>query len=932
MTAKYEYEPAQIEPKWQKVWEDQNLYHVGGDTDGKDGDDNGNAASKDATSANDDNNNNAAVNNDPKSESGVRQKNSKQKSKEKGTKYVLEMFPYPSGDLHMGHVRNYTIGDVYARYLHMQGFEVLHPIGWDAFGLPAENAAIKHNTQPAKWTFENIATQEASFKRMGLSYDWSRKLVTATPEYYRWGQWFFIQMYKRGLAYRKANPVNWCPDCKTVLANEQVEQGTCWRCHSVVEHRELDQWYLKITDYAQELLDDLDKLPGWPERVKQMQANWIGRSEGAHVDFTLCDAAGNPTDQKITVFTTRPDTLFGCSFFLLAPEHKLVPELVAGTEYREACEQVKRIAESATALERTSGSKDKNGAFTGRYVINPVNGDKVPIWVADYVLTDYGTGAVMAVPSGDQRDFEFARKYDLPIIPVVMPKNDPLYEKLAGTKERIVSDVNWECARDEAGIMVQSGQFTGLSGGKDSEGAAAVIDWLEKHDCGKKTVNFRLRDWLVSRQRYWGNPIPIIYCDKCGIVCEREENLPVMLPTDVDIAAGQSLKDSQEFYECTCPVCGGKAHRETDTMDTFTCSSWYFLRYTDAHNEQLPFDKNAAERFMPVDQYIGGIEHAILHLLYARFWTKVARDLGLIDIDEPFTNLLTQGMVKDKNGETMSKSKGNVISPEEMEAAYGIDAVRTYIMFMAPPDKDLQWDEDGLAGISRYLRRVWGQVWQLCEGTVGAGAGDGAVVGADGAAGAADGGAAVEGAGAGDGAVDADTIADSASEKDVQEKTEQLIRQMNASIKKMGEDIERFNFNTAISAHMELANATSAYLNLPTEKRDMELSKKLACTLVVLLSPYAPHWAEELWHEACGKKSSVYTESWPAYDESALVESVIERAVIIGGKVRAHIETPADANEDTIVSAALEAVSERLEGKTVRKTIVADNVVNIVAN
>ena len=924
MTAKYEYEPAQIEPKWQKVWEDQNLYHVGDDSGG---DDNGNAASKDSTNSADSSNNTSA-NNDAQSECGVRQKKSKQKSKEKGTKYVLEMFPYPSGDLHMGHVRNYTIGDVYARYLHMQGFEVLHPIGWDAFGLPAENAAIKHNTQPAKWTFENIATQEASFKRMGLSYDWSRKLVTATPEYYRWGQWFFIQMYKRGLAYRKANPVNWCPDCKTVLANEQVEQGTCWRCHSVVEHRELDQWYLKITDYAQELLDDLDKLPGWPDRVKQMQANWIGRSEGAHVDFTLCDAAGNPTDQKITVFTTRPDTLFGCSFFLLAPEHKLVPELVAGTEYREACEQVKRIAESATALERTSGSKDKNGAFTGRYVINPVNGDKVPIWVADYVLTDYGTGAVMAVPSGDQRDFEFARKYDLPIIPVVVPKNDPLYEKLAGKKERIVSDVDWECARDEAGIMVQSGQFTGLSGGKNSEGAAAVIDWLEKHHCGKKTVNFRLRDWLVSRQRYWGNPIPIIYCDKCGIVCEREENLPVMLPTDVDIAAGQSLKDSKEFYECTCPVCGGKAHRETDTMDTFTCSSWYFLRYTDAHNEQLPFDKNAAERFMPVDQYIGGIEHAILHLLYARFWTKVARDLGLIDIDEPFTNLLTQGMVKDKNGETMSKSKGNVISPEEMEAAYGIDAVRTYIMFMAPPDKDLQWDEDGLAGISRYLRRVWGQVWQLCEGTVGAGAGDGAVVGADGAAGAADGGAAVEGAGA----VDADTIADSASEKDVQEKTEQLIRQMNASIKKMGEDIERFNFNTAISAHMELANATSAYLNLPIEKRDMELSKKLACTLVVLLSPYAPHWAEELWHEACGKKSSVYTESWPVYDESALVESVIERAVIIGGKVRAHIETPADASEDTIVSAALEAVSERLEGKTVRKTIVADNVVNIVAN
>ncbi|MGI6031915.1 MAG: leucine--tRNA ligase [Coriobacteriales bacterium] len=833
------YNPQEIEPKWQKIWADEKLFKL-----------------------------------DPASK--------------RPAKYVLEMFPYPSGDIHMGHVRNYTIGDVYARYLHMKGCDVLHPIGWDAFGLPAENAAIKHKSHPAKWTFGNIDTQCASFKRMGLSYDWDCTVITCKEDYYRWGQWFFLKMYEKGLAYRKSNPVNWCPSCKTVLANEQVEQGLCWRCHSVVERKELDQWYLKITDYAEELLDDLDKLPGWPERVKQMQANWIGRSEGAHVDFTLCDEAGEPTDTKITVFTTRPDTLFGCTFFLLAPEHPMVNELISGTEYEQACREVIAIAEKATAVERTMGDREKHGAFTGRYVVNPVNNEKVPVWIADYVLTDYGTGAVMAVPSGDQRDFEFAKKYGLSIPPVVVPEDDALFERLKDEKTRVVDNVDWPEAYDGPGTMVQSGEFTGMQGGKDSEGAKAVISWLEKKGCGEGTVNFRLRDWLISRQRYWGNPIPMIYCDKCGIVPVPEEDLPVVLPQDVDIAAGETLKDNKDFYECTCPKCGGPAHRETDTMDTFTCSSWYFMRYTDPHNSTAPFDSDKVNRFMPVDQYIGGIEHAILHLLYARFWTKVARDLGMVDFDEPFTNLLCQGMVKDEHGETMSKSKGNVVSPEDVIAKYGVDAARAYILFMAPPDKDLQWDDRGCAAMEKFLRRVWGQVWTLSdEGGTGAG-GDKAA--------------------------------------------ENLNRKLHQTIKKVTEDIERFNFNTALAAIMELANATADYLKLDASKRDSALCKQVAETLVLLLAPYAPHWADELWTAALGHEKSAYCEDWPQYDEAQAAEDEVERAVMIGGKVRAHIITAADAPEDEIVEAALAAVADRLEGKTVRKTIVAPTVVNVVAN
>ena len=833
------YDPHAIEPKWQKIWADEELFKL-----------------------------------DEKSE--------------RPAKYVLEMFPYPSGDIHMGHVRNYTIGDVYARYLHMKGYDVLHPIGWDAFGLPAENAAIKRRSHPAKWTFSNIDTQRESFKRMGLSYDWDRTVVTCKEDYYKWGQWFFLKMYEKGLAYRKSNPVNWCPDCKTVLANEQVEQGTCWRCHSVVERRELDQWYLKITDYAQELLDDLEKLPGWPDRVKQMQANWIGRSEGAEVKFPLCDAFGEPTEETITVFTTRPDTLFGCTFFLLAPEHKLVDTLVAGSEYEDAVREVQKIAEASTAVERTMGDREKHGAFTGRYVVNPINGMKVPIWIADYVLTDYGTGAVMAVPSGDQRDFEFARKYGLDIPPVIVTADDPLFEQLKNVTTREVTDVEWPEAFAGDGIMVQSGEFTGMPGGKDSEGSRAVIEWLEQHECGASCINFRLRDWLISRQRYWGNPIPMIYCDECGLVPVPEEDLPVELPMDVDIASGETLKDSKEFYECTCPKCGKPAHRETDTMDTFTCSSWYYLRYTDPHNADAPFASDKANRFMPVDQYIGGIEHAILHLLYSRFWTKVARDIGIVGFDEPFTNLLCQGMVKDANGETMSKSKGNVISPDTVIEQFGVDAARAYILFMAPPDKDLQWDDKGCAAMERFLKRVWGQIWSLVQD---------------------------------------EATGDTSGEASVK-----VNRIMHQSIKKATVDIERFNFNTALSAIMELSNATADYLKFDEGERSRELCNELATNIVLMLAPYAPHWADELWTSALGNEGSAYTQAWPQFDEAQAAEDEIERAVMIGGKVRARITTPADASEDEIVSAALEAVADRIEGKTVRKTIVAPTVVNVVAN
>ena len=850
MTSKYD--PHAIETKWQDAWDAEGLYSVVEDAD-------------------------------------------------KPKKYVLEMFPYPSGDIHMGHVRNYTIGDVVARAATMRGFNVLHPIGWDAFGLPAENAAIKNGTHPATWTYANIEKQAASFRRMGFSYDPDRMVRTCDVDYYRWGQWIFLKMWERGLVERKSSPVNWCPCCKTVLANEQVVgDGVCWRCKTRVEKRELEQWFLKITDYADELLDDLEGLTGWPERVKAMQANWIGRSHGAEVEFGLVDDSGEEGEEgeggaeRVTVFTTRPDTLFGCSFFLLAPEHPLVRKLVAGTEYEAGVMSIVDIASRETAVDRSSGETPKVGAFTGRFVVNPVNGEQVPVWVANYVLMDYGTGAVMAVPSGDQRDFDFARKYGLPVPPVVIADDDPALEELAGVQERLSEDVSWDAAYAGPGVIVQSGEFTGLRGGKDSEGMKAVTGWLEERGLGRFAVNYRLRDWLISRQRYWGNPIPAVHCPTCGLVPVPEDQLPVVLPMNVDITKGETLADHPDFYETTCPKCGGAAKRETDTMDTFTCSSWYYLRYCDARNGDAAFAREKADYWMPVDQYIGGIEHAILHLLYSRFYTKVLRDLGMVGFDEPFTNLLTQGMVK-LDGATMSKSKGNVVAPEDMIAKYGADTLRAYILFMAPPDKDLDWSYEGLDGMWRFLCRAWRLVDEIAEETA-AGCG----VAASGGSG---------------------------------EKT--LRAAMHRSIGRVTEDFERFQFNTAISAVMELVNAGMDYRrDTAAGTRDLALLREVAETVTQLLSPIAPHMGEELWRVVLGHSGSVHRSQWPAFDPSAVVMDEIEIPVQVNGRVRDRLVVPTDIDEESLKAAALASpkVAAQLEGLTVRKVLVVPGkLVNVVA-
>ncbi len=824
-------------------------------------------------------------------------------------KYVLEMFPYPSGDIHMGHVSNYTYGDVVARYSTMRGFDVLHPMGWDAFGLPAENAAIKHHSHPATWTYQNIDTQRASFKRMGFSYDWDRTVVACDPEYYRWGQWIFLKFWERGLVERRNSPVNWCPDCGTVLANEQVIEGRCWRCDSEVEKRDLTQWYYKITDYAQELLDDLDQLEGWPERVKQQQANWIGRSEGANVDFILCDAEGNApaepgADDIITVFTTRADTLFGCSFFVLAPEYAGLDALVAGTDYEAPVRELVEASKKVSAVERAMGDREKHGVFTGRYVVNPINDELVPVWVADYVVADYGTGAVMAVPCGDQRDFEFARKYDLPIIPIILGEDDPLFPQLKDEQGRVVTEVDWPEAYAAEGILVQSGPYTGLVGGKHSPGEEAVVAALEEMGRGRRTVEFRLRDWLISRQRYWGNPIPAVHCPTCGVVPVPVDQLPVRLPEDIDLAAGETLATHEGFVNTTCPVCGAPAKRETDTMDTFTCSSWYYMRYTDPHNDQAPFDPAKANGWMPVDQYIGGIEHAILHLLYSRFFTKVLRDCGLLDFDEPFTNLLCQGMVLDANGEVMSKSKGNVVSPEEMIRDYGADSVRAAMLFMGPPDKEKLWNEDGLAGMAKFLNRLWRQVNDLA------------------------------------GAAGEDTLFEAAPDPEAAVKVAQkLMRERHRVVGKVSDDFDRNNFNTAIAAIMELSNVTGEYLRaFSPEARGacpdhQALDAEVAATLVKLMAPIAPHWAEELWQTVLGHPdSSVHSQPWPEYDPEAAKADEVELAVQVNGKVKAKITVAADASEEAIREEALAAVARALEGKDVKKVVVvAGRLVNVVA-
>ena len=840
------YDAQTIEEKWVKSWEEQNLF---------------------------------AVDTDPS----------------KPKKYILEMFPYPSGDLHMGHARNYTIGDAMARQARMRGYDVLHPIGFDAFGLPAENAAIKHNTQAAAWTYKNMDQALATMKRMGFSYDMDRLVKTCSPDYYRWGQWIFEKLWERGLVYRKKNPVNWCPKCGTVLANEQVTEGRCWRCDTEVEKRDLEQWYIKITAYAQELLDDLEKLPGWPERVKQMQANWIGRSEGAEVDFTLCDEAGEPTDTKITVFTTRADTLFGNTFFLLAPEYEGLRELVAGTEYEAAVLEVIEGAKKITAVERAQGTVEKHGAFTGRYVVNPLSGAKVPVWVADYVVSDYGTGAVMAVPCGDQRDFEFARKYELPIVPIIMTDEERAeLEAGGGSIDTYCAEtVDWDSAHTDDGTLVQSGKYTGMRGGKHSAGEAAIVEDLEAAGTGRRSVQYRLRDWLISRQRYWGNPIPAIHCERCGIVPVPEDQLPVTLPENLDLTAGETLAECKEFYETTCPVCGAPARRETDTMDTFTCSSWYYLRYTDPHNTDLPFSREAANHWMPVDNYVGGIEHAILHLLYSRFFTKAMRDMGLLDIDEPFTNLLCQGMVKDEHGETMSKSKGNVVPPSSVIEPYGADTMRLAILFIAPPEKDFDWDPNAVEGANRFIKRAWRTVWQLA-----ATAGDAATLDKAG--------------------LDAEAL--------------KLYRERHRTLAACTENFDRGQFNTAISAMMELVNAASAYLNaVPAEGRDASLTAMVATDIVSVLAPICPFMCEELWHAALCHKGSVYTAPWPEFDPKEAESDEVELAVQVQGKMRTRTHVPRNSDQDVMRAAAEQAAAKWIDGKTVVKAICIPNkLVNLI--
>jgi leucyl-tRNA synthetase len=788
--------------------------------------------------------------------------------------YALEMFPYPSGKLHMGHVRNYSIGDVVARFKTMNGYNVLHPIGWDAFGLPAENAAIKHDIHPDKWTRENIAEMKRQLKELGISYDWDREVATCLPDYYKWTQWLFLQFYKNGLAYKKKSPVNWCPSCETVLANEQVVSDRCERCDTLVIKKNLEQWYFKITDYAERLLDDLETLQGWPEKVKIMQKNWIGKSYGAEIEFKI-----DGTDEALNIFTTRPDTIYGATFMVLAPEHPLVAKLVKGSEYEEEVNKFIKKLERLSEVERTASDVEKEGMFIGKYAVNPLNDKKIPIYVANYVLMDYGTGAIMAVPAHDERDFEFAQKYNLDIIPVIKPQDDSI-------------DINnLEVAYSEPGIMINSDRFNGLN---NDECIEKIIEHIEENNLGKRTINYRLRDWLISRQRYWGAPIPILYCEKCGVVPVPEEDLPVVLPTDVVFTGkGESpLTTSETFINATCPECGGKAKRETDTMDTFVDSSWYFLRYTDPKNQESPFDKENAAYWMNVDQYIGGVEHAILHLLYARFFTKVLYDVGLSPVKEPFENLLTQGMVL-KDGAKMSKSKGNVVSPEEIVAKYGADTARLFILFAAPPERDLEWSDTGVEGSYRFLNRVWRLVQELKD-----------ILPTD------------------------DLKIDIKTKED-----KELNYTIHNTIKRVTDDIsERFNFNTAISAIMELVNEVYKYKEIDNSKINKVLVKKALDTILVLLSPFAPHMTEELWM-TLDNKGSIHNQNWPKYDSKALVKDEIEIVIQVNGKVREKIMVNTDISKEELEETAVnnDKIKSYIEGKKIVKVIcVPSKLVNIV--
>ncbi|UWZ83252.1 leucine--tRNA ligase [Occallatibacter riparius] len=839
------YDPAAIEPKWQERWAADPALYAAHPTDGG-----------------------------------------------KPKYYVLEMLPYPSGQLHMGHVRNYSIGDALARHMWMRGYNVLHPMGWDAFGLPAENAALKNNTPPREWTLSNIAAMKRQMQRLGLGYDWATEVTTCLPDYYKWNQWFFLRMYERGLVYRKKSKVNWCPECATVLANEQVIDGRCWRHEdTIVEQRDLEQWFFRITAYAQELLDGLDKLEGWPEKVRTMQRNWIGRSEGTEVDFFLAEDAVNaqnedgslkaiPAGRRIRVFTTRIDTIFGATSIQLTPEHALVKDMAANDaglakQVAQLLDEQKKAREAGDV-----GAIEKHGVPTGHFAVNPYNGERVPIWVANYILSDYGTGAIMSVPGHDERDFEFAQKYAIPIRRVIAPAGGAAEEPELPF-----------CSED--GVLVNSGEFSGLTCAQAQERLGQIA---KEKGIGEPTVTFRLKDWGVSRQRYWGTPIPMIHCETDGIVPVPDEQLPVILPEQIAITqqGGSPLGRVPEFVNVTCPRCGQPARRETDTMDTFVDSSWYFYRYTDAKNSTGPFDPETAQHWFPIDQYIGGVEHAILHLIYSRFWTKVMRDLGLIKNDEPATRLFTQGMVI-KDGAKMSKSKGNVVSPDDMVARYGADATRMYALFAAPPDRDLDWQEDGVAGVSRFLGRVYRLVMKHA-----------------GAAKSANGAAATEPAGT----------------------SLKLLRKLHQTIAKITQDFEgRWHFNTCVAAIMELVNElTAADAQLASGEVPSPVIRELLTSLVLLIAPFAPYTAAELWEEL-GGEGAVLRAPWPESNPELAKEDELEIPIGVNGKMVNVIRVPAGSTNDVVQAVALadEKVQARIAGKSIAKVIVVPNkTVNLV--
>ncbi len=824
MEEKYAF--AEIEEKWRRRWEQDGLYHV-------------------------------------------------HDFSERPKYYCLEMFPYPSGHLHMGHVRNYAIGDVIARFKTMRGYDVLHPMGWDAFGLPAENAAIKHGVPPARWTWDNIRTMRGQLKLLGVSYDWRREFATCHPGYYRWTQWLFLQLYHRGLAYKAKAPVNWCPSCATVLANEQVVAGACERCKTAVERRELEQWFFRITAYAERLLRDLNKLGGWPEKVKVMQENWIGRSEGAEISFPIVG-----TDEQIKVFTTRPDTLGGVTYMAIAPEHPLCGR-VAAPEYRAAVDAFVERARRLSELERTAGEHEKEGVFTGAYCLNPLNGEAVPIFVANYVLMEYGTGCVMGVPAHDQRDFEYARKYGLPVRVVIQPEGEPLDGETMAE------------AYTGPGHLVNTGEFNGLP---NVQAMAEITAYLESRGAARHQVQYRLRDWLISRQRYWGAPIPIVYCADCGTVPVPESALPVLLPEDVAFkpTGSSPLLDLPEFVNTVCPRCGRPARRETDTMDTFMCSSWYYFRFTSPREENAPWDRDRVDRWLPVDQYIGGVEHAVLHLLYSRFFTKFLYDIGLVGIEEPFTNLLTQGMVL-KDGAKMSKSKGNVVSPEDILARYGADTTRLFVLFATPPERDLEWSDQGVEGCYRFLQRVWRLVTSVLT-----------------------------------------EIRDvpAVPARDLVGVNRSMRRLTHQTVKKVTVDIEtRFNFNTAISATMELVNGMYQFRDrVSAVDRDPAVMREAVEKLLLLLAPFAPFLTEELWARL-GHTESIHKEPWPEYDPELLVEDQVEIVVQINGRVRSRMTLPANISAAEMREAVLEQprIRELVAGKEIQKIIpVPGKLVNIV--